>query len=106
MDPSLHTLHACRESSRLALLLGAHTTLLPAGNHSLGVLDLFKTLAAEAEAAGGKVVTLLGNHEAMLITVRGLLGGQRGPAPEAAWRNQGRVGLSFRRASGAPFPAS
>ena len=44
--------------------------LVDRGNNSLGVIDLFDSLAAQASASGGKVVTLLGNHELMLIMVR------------------------------------
>ena len=44
--------------------------LVDRGNNSLGVIDLFDDLAHQANASGGRVVTLMGNHELMLIKVR------------------------------------
>uniref|UniRef100_A0A7S0X0G7 Calcineurin-like phosphoesterase domain-containing protein n=1 Tax=Chlamydomonas leiostraca TaxID=1034604 RepID=A0A7S0X0G7_9CHLO len=41
--------------------------LVDRGPNSLGVLDFFESLKAQASAAGGRVVTLLGNHELMLL---------------------------------------
>jgi hypothetical protein len=61
-------------SKGLRVSIPCLTTVPHAGNNSLGVLDLFKALELEAKAAGGKVVTLLGNHELMLITVRVCVG--------------------------------
>lgn len=37
------------------------------GKHSVDVLDLWMRLTNEASAAGGRVITLLGNHEAELL---------------------------------------
>ncbi len=37
------------------------------GPDGIGVIDLVRTLAAGAEAAGGRVETLLGNHEILLL---------------------------------------
>ncbi|HEV2777839.1 MAG TPA: metallophosphoesterase family protein [Actinophytocola sp.] len=40
------------------------------GPDGIGVIDLVMRLAAEAEAAGGRVETLLGNHEILLLGMR------------------------------------
>ena len=47
--------------------------LVDRGDDSLAVVDLFEDLKAKAAAAGGEVVTLLGNHELESIQVRTML---------------------------------
>lgn len=43
--------------------------LVDRGAHSLDVLRLFEALKPQAEAAGGRIITLLGNHELESIQV-------------------------------------
>ncbi len=74
-------LDAARQVLRLAGLIdsdghwaGGRTIFVQTGDttdrgpDSKGVIDLLAALMPEAEAAGGKVVPLLGNHEAMNLT--------------------------------------
>lgn len=74
--------------------------VLDRGPQSLAALDLLMTLQAEARAAGGEVVCLLGNHEAMALAAAAgdhedrMLGIYNGAnATYAEWLvRQGRLG--------------